>query len=179
MIAQGGGRIINIASTAGQTGSLSGPAYCASKAGVEGLTKSLARAFARHNILVNAIGPLTQSLGWTQLFVGVIIIAIVGNAAEHSSAITMAIKNKLDITIQIATGSATQMAIFVAPVLVLISMFFAQPMNLVFNMFELVSMILAVVIVNLVVQDGETNWLEGIQLLIAYGIMAVAFFLHP
>ena len=131
------------------------------------------------NVLVNAIGPLTQSLGWTQLFIGVVIIAIVGNAAEHSSAITMAIKNKLDITIQIATGSATQMAIFVAPVLVLISMFFAQPMNLVFNLFELVSMILAVVIVNFVVQDGETNWLEGIQLLVAYGIMAVAFFLHP
>jgi Ca2+:H+ antiporter len=131
------------------------------------------------NILVGAIGPLTQSLGWTQLFVGVIIIAIVGNAAEHASAVTMAIKDKTDITIQIATGSATQMAIFVAPVLVLISMFFAQPMNLVFNMFELVSMVLSVIIVNLVVQDGETNWLEGVQLLVAYAIMAIAFFLHP
>ena len=131
------------------------------------------------NILVGAIGPLTQSLGWTQLFIGVIIIAIVGNAAEHASAITMAVKNKTDITLQIAMGSATQMAIFVAPVLVLLSVFFVQPMNLVFNMFELVSMILSVVIVNLVVQDGETNWLEGVQLLVAYGIMAIAFFLHP
>jgi Ca2+:H+ antiporter len=131
------------------------------------------------NILVDTIGPLTQSLGWTQLFVGIIVIAIVGNAAEHASAITMAIKNKIDLTLQIAMGSATQMAIFVAPVLVLLSMFFVQPMNLVFNMFELSSMVLSVIIVNLVIQDGETNWLEGVQLLIAYGIMAVAFFLHP
>jgi len=131
------------------------------------------------DILVGAIGPLTQSLGWTQLFVGVIIIAIVGNAAEHASAITMAVKNKTDLTLQIAMGSATQMAIFVAPVLVLVSMFFVKPMNLVFDMFELASMILAVIIVNLVVQDGETNWLEGVQLLVAYGIMAIAFFLHP
>jgi Ca2+:H+ antiporter len=131
------------------------------------------------NILVGAIGPLTQSLGWTQLFVGVIIIAIVGNAAEHASAITMAVKNKTDLTLQIAMGSATQMAIFVAPALVLLSMFFTEPMNLVFNMFELVSMVVSVVIVNLIVQDGETNWLEGVQLLVAYGIMAVAFFLHP
>jgi Ca2+:H+ antiporter len=76
-------------------------------------------------------------------------------------------------------GSATLMAIFVAPALVLLSMFFTEPMNLVFNMFELVSMVVSVVIVNLIVQDGETNWLEGVQLLVAYGIMAVAFFLHP
>ena len=91
----------------------------------------------------------------------------------------MAVKNKTDLTLQIAMGSATQMAIFVAPVLVLVSMFFVKPMNLVFDMFELASMILAVIIVNLVVQDGETNWLEGVQLLVAYGIMAIAFFLHP
>jgi Ca2+:H+ antiporter len=131
------------------------------------------------DILVGAIDPIARSFGWTELFIGVVFVAIIGNAAEHASAITMAIKNKMDLALQIAIGSATQIAMFVAPVLVFVSLLFQNQMTLVFNIFELMSVLLSVVIVNLVIQDGETNWLEGMQLLIAYVIMAVAFFLHP
>jgi Ca2+:H+ antiporter len=131
------------------------------------------------DVLVGAIQPLAAGLGWTPLFIGVIIVAIVGNAAEHTSAITMALKNKMDLAIQIAVGSATQVAIFVAPMLVFVSLFFTVRMDLVFDPFELASILLSIIIVNLVIEDGESNWLEGAQLLIAYVIMAIAFFVHP
>jgi Ca2+:H+ antiporter len=130
-------------------------------------------------ILVDSIEPIVLRLGWTELFIGVIFVATVGNAAEHTSAILMAVKNKMDLALQISIGSATQIAMFVAPVLVLTSLLFEKQMSLVFNTFELVSIVLSVLIVNLVVEDGESNWLEGLQLLMAYTIMAVAFFLHP
>lgn len=129
--------------------------------------------------LVNAIRPVVESYGWTELFIGVIVVAIVGNVAEHLSAVTAALKNKMDLAIQIAVGSATQIVLFVAPVLVLVSLFFAEPMNLVFNLFELVAIVFAVFVTNAVVEDGESNWFEGFQLIIAYIIIAVAFFLHP
>ena len=131
------------------------------------------------SLLVGAINPIAATLGWTQLFIGVVIIAIVGNVAEHTSAITMALKNKMDLALQISIGSATQVAIFVAPVLVFVSLFFAVPMTLVFDPFELVGILLSVIIVNVIVEDGESNWLEGAQLLIAYLIIAIAFFVHP
>lgn len=130
-------------------------------------------------ILVGSIEPLVAGLGWTQFFIGVIVIAIIGNAAEHFSAVTIAMKNRMDLSLQIAIGSATQIAMLVAPVLVLASLLLLQPMNLVFNIFELVSIVLSVLIVNLIVADGESNWLEGAQLLGAYAIIAVAFFFHP
>ncbi len=130
-------------------------------------------------ILVGSITPVVAQFGWTQLFIGVIVVAIVGNVAEHFSAVTAAIKNKMDLSIQIAVGSATQVVMFVAPVLVLVSLFLGQPMNLVFDLFELASIIFAVFVTNAVVEDGESTWFEGFQLLIAYVIMAVAFFLHP
>jgi Ca2+:H+ antiporter len=130
-------------------------------------------------ILVDSIVPLAQSLGWTELFIGVIFIAIIGNAAEHTSAVTVAIKNRMDLALQISIGSATQIAMFVAPLLVLCSLFFRTQMNLIFNTFELIAVILSVLVVNSIVEDGESNWFEGIQLIIAYAIMAVAFFLHP
>jgi Ca2+:H+ antiporter len=94
------------------------------------------------------------------------------------SAISMALRNKMDLTLQISIGSATQIAMFVAPVLVLTSIIFPNPMSLVFSTFELAAIILSVLIVNQVVADGESNWFEGLQLMVAYGIMAVAFFLH-
>ena len=90
----------------------------------------------------------------------------------------MASKNRMDLTLQVSIGSATQIAMFVAPVLVLASIFFPKPMSLVFNNFELAAIILSVLIVNQVVGDGESNWLEGLQLLVAYAVMAAAFFLH-
>lgn len=130
-------------------------------------------------ILVGSIEPLVASLGWTELFIGVVVVAVVGNAAEHTSAITMAMKNKMDLALQISIGSATQIVMFVAPLLVLVSLFFEEPMNLVFNTFELIAIVLSVLIANLVVEDGESNWLEGLQLIMAYAIMAVAFFFHP
>jgi Ca2+:H+ antiporter len=130
-------------------------------------------------ILVGSIEPLVKSLGWTELFIGVIFVAIIGNAAEHTSAITMAIKNKVDLALQISIGSATQIAMFVMPVLVLASLLFRTQMSLVFNTFELVVILLSVMIANLVVEDGETNWFEGLQLMVAYVIIAVAFFFHP
>ena len=128
--------------------------------------------------LVAAIEPLVDRLGWSQLFVGAIFVAIVGNAAEHFSAVLVARKNRMDLTLQISIGSATQIVLIVAPVLVILGVFFGQPMDLIFNVFELVAMVLAVLIVNFVVQDGESNWLEGLQLLAAYAIMAIAFYLH-
>jgi Ca2+:H+ antiporter len=131
------------------------------------------------DILVNSITPLVATLGWSELFVGVIFVAIVGNAAENLSAVTVALKNRMDLSLQISIGSATQIALVVAPVLVLVGAIFGSPMNLVFNTFELVAMVLSVIIVNFIVQDGESNWLEGAQLLAAYAIMAIAFFFHP
>ncbi len=130
-------------------------------------------------ILVGAIEPAVAVLGWTDLFIGVIFVAIIGNAAEHTSAVTMALKNKMDLTLQISIGSATQIAMFVTPVLVLISLLFPTPMSLIFNTFELIVIMFAVLIANLIIQDGETNWFEGIQLMVAYAIIAVAFFFHP
>jgi Ca2+:H+ antiporter len=130
------------------------------------------------DILVSSIEPLLAQLGWSQLFVGVIFVAVIGNAAEHITAVSVARKNRMDLALQITIGSATQMVLIVAPILVLLGVFFGQPMNLIFNSFELVATVLAVVIVNFIVQDGESNWLEGLQLLAAYAITAIAFFLH-
>ena len=128
--------------------------------------------------VVRSIEPVALRFGLTQLFIGVVVVAIVGNAAEHTSAIVMAAKNRMDLALQITIGSATQIVMFVAPVLVLTSIVFAKPMNLVFNTFELAAIILSVLIVNQVVGDGESNWFEGLQLILAYAIIAAAFFLH-
>lgn len=130
-------------------------------------------------LLVSSIEPLVASWGWTELFIGVIFIAIIGNAAEHASAVTVALKNRMDLSLQISIGSAVQIAMFVAPVLVLVSLFFKTQMGLVFNTFELAAIIFSVFIVNAVAEDGESNWFEGVQLLSAYAIIAVAFFFHP
>jgi Ca2+:H+ antiporter len=130
-------------------------------------------------ILVGSIEPVVVAFGWTELFIGVIFIAIIGNAAEHTSAIVTAMKNRMDLALQISIGSATQIAMFVAPFLVLTSLFFKTQMSLIFNTFELISIVLSILITNLVVGDGESNWLEGVQLLMAYAIIAVAFFFHP
>ncbi len=130
-------------------------------------------------ILVGSIEPLVTSWGWTQLFIGVIFVAIIGNAAEHTSAITVALRDKMDLSLQIATGSATQIAMFVTPVLVFVSLWYTPHMTLVFDTFELACMLFSVFVVNAIIEDGESNWLEGLQLLIAYAVMAVAFFLHP
>jgi len=130
-------------------------------------------------ILVGSIEPVVKSFGWTELFIGVVFVAVIGNAAEHLSAITMAVKNRMGLALQVSIGSATQIVMFAAPVLVLVSLFFSHQMSLVFNIFELIAIILSVIIANAVVEDGESNWFEGLQLITAYTIIAVAFFFHP
>lgn len=130
-------------------------------------------------ILVGSIEPVTKQLGWTELFVGVILLAIIGNAAEYVASVTAAMKNKMNLSLNITTGASLQMAFFVTPVLVFIGLISGNHLSLRFEEFELVCIIVAVVIVNLVSLDGESNWLEGLQLMGAYFIIAVAFFLHP
>jgi Ca2+:H+ antiporter len=129
--------------------------------------------------LVEGVEYLTESLGFTELFVGVILIAIIGNAAEHMTAVIVAMKNKMDLAVSIAMGSTLQVALFVAPVLVLIGFFIGRPLDLFFNLFELAAIAVTMLIVNSVANDGESNWFEGVQLLTAYAILAVAFFFHP
>jgi len=130
-------------------------------------------------LLVHAVEPASKALGMTEIFVGVIVVAIVGNAAEHSSAILMAMKNQMDLAFHIAVGSSMQIALFVAPVLVFLSYAVGNPMNLLFTTFEVITVGLAVGIVSLVALDGESNWLEGVLLLAVYVIFALAFFFLP
>ncbi|MEH6891153.1 calcium/proton exchanger [Bacillus sp. JJ864] len=127
--------------------------------------------------LVHTIETVAKTFGWSELFIGIIIVAIVGNAAEHASAIVMAYKNKVNIAVEIAVGSTLQIAMFVAPVLVIISMFFAVNMPLVFTIPELVAMITAVFLTIAISNDGDTNWFEGLTLLAAYLIMGIGFYL--
>ncbi|MCA1064074.1 calcium/proton exchanger [Rossellomorea aquimaris] len=127
--------------------------------------------------LVHTFEEVGNTFGWSELFIGVIIVAIVGNAAEHASAIIMAYKNKMDIAVEIAIGSTLQIAMFVAPVLVLISLFFETSMPLVFTLPELVAMVSAVLVTIVISNDGETNWFEGLTLLAAYLIMGIGFYL--
>jgi Ca2+:H+ antiporter len=130
-------------------------------------------------ILVGALGPAMQRFGMTELFAGVVVIALVGNAAEHYSAITAAVDNEMTLALEISIGSSAQIALMVAPVLVLVGAAVGHPMSLVFNAFELAAIGLSVGIVTLVAIDGESNWLEGLQLLGVYLILAAAFYLTP
>lgn len=129
-------------------------------------------------MLVSSLEEAAHVLGWSQLFMGVILIPIVGNAAEHVTAVVVATKNKMDLSLGIAVGSSTQIALFVAPLLVFLGLLMGQPMNLLLSPFELILLGLAVFIVNIIALDGESNWLEGAQLLSAYGIAAIALFFH-
>jgi Ca2+:H+ antiporter len=130
-------------------------------------------------LLVHAVEPASEALGMTDLFVGVIIDAVIGNAAEHSSAVLMAMKNQMDLSYHIAVGSSMQIALFVAPVLVFLSYAVGNPMNLLFTNFEVITVVLAVAIVSLVALDGESNWMEGVLLLAVYIIFSIAFFFLP
>lgn len=125
--------------------------------------------------LVEGIEPVVKTLGISELFIGVIVIPIIGNAAEHSTSVIMALKDKMDISLEIAIGSSTQIALFVAPLLVFLGYFMGQPLDLIFTGYELVVIIMATVISAMISMDGRSNWLEGAQLLSAYAIMAIAF----
>ena len=130
-------------------------------------------------LLVGALEPALARLGMSELFAGVIVVALVGNAAEHYSAIAGARRNQMTLALEISVGSSAQIALMVAPVLVLLSYAFGQPMSLVFNAFEITAIGLSVLAVALVALDGESNWLEGLQLLGIYVILAFAFYLIP
>jgi Ca2+:H+ antiporter len=130
-------------------------------------------------ILVGSLETVIANVGLTEIFVGVIVIAIVGNAAEHGAAVLMAWKNKMDLSVGIATISSTQVALFVTPVLVLAAAAMGVTLTLAFEVFELVAIILSVAIVASIAKDGETNWYEGVLLLLVYGIIAVGFLFHP
>ena len=126
-------------------------------------------------IFVGTVEPMAESAGLSKSFVGIILVPIIGNAAEHSSAIIMAVKNKMNAAIEIALGSSLQIILFVVPVLTLLSLLFT-PMSIVFTPFELVSVTGAVLIANRVASDGESNWLEGLQLVTVYIMIGAAFF---
>jgi Ca2+:H+ antiporter len=126
--------------------------------------------------LVSSLEPALEDLGLSELFVGLIVIPIIGNAAEHSSAIMFALRDKVDVTLEIAIGSSTQIALFVAPALVFISLFVGHPMDFVFSTFEVAAVALSTVLVFMISSDGRSNWLEGAQLTGAYAIMAISFF---
>jgi Ca2+:H+ antiporter len=129
--------------------------------------------------LVDTVEAAQHSLGVSETFVGVIIVAIVGNAAEHSTAVQMALKNKMDLALGIAVGSSLQIALFVAPVLVFASYGFARQLNFEFTMPEIVSVTMAAFVTGQIAGDGESNWLEGVQLLALYTIVAVLFYFLP
>ena len=129
--------------------------------------------------LVGSIEAARHALGLSKIFVGVVVIAFVGNAAEHSTAVWSAWKNKMDLSLGIATGSSVQMALFVTPVLVLASYGFGTPMNLEFSLPEIASIIFSIWIVGKISGDGESNWFEGVQLLSLYVIIALLFYFLP
>lgn len=130
-------------------------------------------------LLVAQIEATKQALGWSDLFLGVIVIAIVGNAAEHGTAIAMAARDKMDLALGVAIGSSAQIALLVAPLLVFVAWMMHKPMSLIFVPMEIAGIALAVLIVEMISSDGETTWFEGVQLLAVYLILAVAFYFVP
>jgi Ca2+:H+ antiporter len=129
--------------------------------------------------LVGAVEHVVQNFHISEFFLGIILIPIVGNAAEHFVAVQMAHRNKMDLGVEIAVSSSLQIALFVAPLLVFVSLFMGHPLTLIFNPFELMALGAAVLITVLVSSDGESNWLEGAALMGVYLILAIAFFLLP
>jgi Ca2+:H+ antiporter len=129
--------------------------------------------------LVGAVEATAHALGLTEVFVGVIVVAVIGNAAEHSTAVLMAMKNKMDLAINIAVGLSIQVALFVAPFLVFLSYALGSPMDLRFTSFEVLAVAMAVGVVNLVAQDGESHWMEGVLLLAVYLVIGIAFYFLP
>jgi Ca2+:H+ antiporter len=127
-------------------------------------------------ILVSAVEHTTATLGLSEFFIGIIVVPLVGNVAEHAVAVQTAWKNKMDLSMAVSVGSSLQIALFVAPLLVFLSLLMGHPLTLVFNQFEIIALFAGVLIAAMVAQDGESNWLEGAQLLAIYVILALAFF---
>jgi Ca2+:H+ antiporter len=131
-------------------------------------------------LLVGAVAETARELGLTELFIGVVVVALVGNAAEHYSAVVLAARDRMDAAIGIAVGSSTQIALFVGPALVLLSYVIGpRPMNLLFSVFELLAIAVSVLSIAFIAHDGETHWMEGVQLLAVYLILALGFYFLP
>lgn len=144
------------------------------------LLASAAAVGVMAEMLVAAIEPAAEQFGMTEVFVGVILVAIVGNAAEHSTAVLVAVKNKMDLSVNIAVGSSIQIALFAAPLLVFMSYVIGPaPMDLVFTPFEVVAVGLSVGIIALITHDGESHWMEGVQLLAVYVMLGMGFWFLP
>lgn len=132
-------------------------------------------------ILVGAVEPAAHALGLSDVFVGVFVVAILGNAAEHATAITVALKDRMDLSLSIAIGSSVQIALFVAPILVLASLFLggAAPMNFAFRPGLVLIILLSVLITGQIAGDGRSDWLKGVQLLAVYVVLALTFYFLP
>ncbi|MBL8160965.1 MAG: cation transporter, partial [Anaerolineae bacterium] len=131
-------------------------------------------------VLVGAVGHVTETLGLSELFIGIIIVPLVGNVAEHLVAVQVAIKNKMELSLAVSLGSSLQVALFVAPVLVFISLLMGgETLLLVFSSFELIALVSAALVGAFVALDGESNWLEGAMLLGVYAMVALAFYALP
>jgi Ca2+:H+ antiporter len=130
-------------------------------------------------MLVGATESVVADFGLSEFFLGIILIPIVGNVAEHFVAVQVALRNKMELSMEIAISSSLQIALFVAPLLVFVSLLIGHPLTLIFNQFELLALVAGVVITSLVSSDGESNWLEGATLLAVYLILGIAFFLLP
>ena len=127
-------------------------------------------------LLVSALDPALHTLSLSPIFVGLIVIPVIGNAAEHASAVFFAIRDKVDVTLEIAVGSSTQVALFLAPATVFISLLIGRPMDFVFTGFEIGAVFIATLIIAVISRDGQSNWLEGLQLMGVYAIVALAAF---
>ncbi|MBI3242842.1 MAG: calcium/proton exchanger [Chloroflexi bacterium] len=145
------------------------------------MAATVAAVVVLSELLVGTVEPIIEEFPFiTEFFLGIILIPIIGNVAEHLVAVQVAMKNQMDLSVEIAVGSSLQIALFVAPALVFVSLLFPAPyLTLHFNQFELIAMMAASVIVALVSADGETNWLEGAQLLVVYVMLGLAFFFLP
>lgn len=130
-------------------------------------------------ILVGSVEEVVAGSGISEFFLGIILVPIIGNVAEHLVAITVAVKNKMELSMEIAVSSSLQIALFVAPVLVFVSLLMGNPLNLVFNTFELAALMATVIVSYFVAADGESNWLEGAALLVVYILFGLAFFIFP
>ncbi|MGC9335316.1 MAG: calcium/proton exchanger, partial [Anaerolineae bacterium] len=154
------------------------PAWAAWKATTVLLLATAAIAWMSE-ILVGSIEHVVVEVGITEFFLGIIIVPLIGNVAEHLVAVQVAAKNKMELSLAISVGSSLQIALFVAPLLVFVSLAMGNPLTLVFNRFELIALAAAVLIGGLVSLDGESNWLEGAMLLTVYAIIALGFFWLP
>jgi Ca2+:H+ antiporter len=154
------------------------PHWSAAKAGIVLLAATLGIVLMSE-LLVGSIDHVVRQVGISEFFLGIVIVPIIGNVAEHLVAVQVAAKNKMELSLAISVGSSLQVALFVAPLLVFISLLMGNPLTLVFNQFELIALMAAVLIAGLVSLDGESNWLEGAMLLAIYAIIALAFFWLP